>query len=207
MDVMDIAVSGLIRATYEIVGDNAALLCPPHPLMGGNRFDVRLERICRELHANGLSTLRFDYRTPYRNGVGEIEDAGICLRYLKERHPFVAVVGYSFGSIVASNIADECDALVLISPLQKIDEMSLKDAKAPKLIVYATRDDIVPIEESRRIAEALSEPKEVLELDTDHFYFGKFDELSKAIAGFLKNLDELVLDASGKSNDSTGAGG
>ena len=188
MDIMDIVVGGKIKATYEIAGDKAALLCPPHPLMGGNRFDVRLERICRELHGTGFSTLRLDYRTPYRNGTGEIEDARLCLRYLKERHPFVAVIGYSFGSIVSSNIAAEGDALVLVSPLGKIDEMSLKDAKVPKLIVYATRDDIVPVEESRRIAESLSEPKKVLELDTDHFYFGKFDELSKAIAEFLKAL-------------------
>ena len=188
MDVMDVMISGQIRATYEIVGDKAALLCPPHPLMGGNRFDVRLERICRELHGISFSTLRLDYRTPYRNGRGEIEDARMCLRYLKERHPFVAVIGYSFGSIVASNVADEADALVLISPLWKIDEMSLKDSKVPKLIVYATRDDIVPLEESRAIPEALSEPKEVLELETDHFYFGKFDELSKAVSRFLNRL-------------------
>jgi hypothetical protein len=197
MDIMDIVVSGQIKATYEIAGDNAALLCPPHPLMGGNRFDVRLERICRELHPLGFSTLRLDYRTPYRNGTGEIEDARMCLRYLKERHPFVAVIGYSFGSIVASNVADEGDALILISPLWRIDEMSLKDSKVPKLIVYATRDDIVPVDESRSIVESLSEPKEVLELETDHFYFGKFDELSKAVSRFLNKL-------SGKSNDSGG---
>lgn len=188
MDVMDIVVSGQIRATYQLAGDKAAVLCPPHPLMGGNRFDVRLERICKELNIIGFSTLRLDYRTPYRNGSGEIEDARMCLRYLKERHPFVAVIGYSFGSIVASNVADEGDALVLISPLWKIDEMGLKDSKVPKLIVYAIRDDIVPVEESRRIAESLSEPKQVLELDTDHFYFGKFDELSKAISRFLNML-------------------
>jgi|Deesub1362B_J571_1020462.scaffolds.fasta_scaffold00802_19 hypothetical protein len=188
MDTMDIMVNGLVKATYEIAGDKAVLLCPPHPLMGGNRFDVRLERICRELHAMEFSTLRFDYRSPYRNGTGEIEDARLCLRYLKERHSFVAVIGYSFGSIVASNVADEGDALALISPLQKIDEMSLKDVGVPKLVIYASRDDIVPIGESRRIAEALSEPKKVLELDTDHFYFGKFDELSKAVAKFLGSL-------------------
>lgn len=189
MDVMDVMISGLVRATYEIAGDRAALLCPPHPLMGGNRFDVRLERICRELHAVGFSTLRFDYRSPYRNGRGEIEDAKICLRYLRERHPTVAVIGYSFGSIVASNVADEGDALVLISPLEKIDEMSLKDTEIPKLVVFACRDEIIPVEESRRIAEALSEPKKILELDTDHFYFGKFDELSKAVAEFLAGLN------------------
>lgn len=184
----EVLVRGTIKGTYEIKGEKAALLCPPHPLMGGNRFDVRLERMANELHKIGFSTLRFDYQKPFRSGIGEIEDAKMCLEYLKENHPFVAIIGYSFGSIVASNIAGECDALVLISPIKKIDDIELKDSKVPKLMVFATKDDIISAEDSMEIFDFLSHPKEVLKLETDHFYFGKFDVLARSVADFLKRI-------------------
>ena len=186
----EVIVNG-IRGTYE-TGNKAttfaALLCPPHPLMGGNRFDVRLERIANELHKIGFSTLRFDYRKPFRSGIGEVEDAMICLEYLRQEHTFVAVVGYSFGSVVASNIGG--DALILISPLKKIDDIELRDAKVPKLIVFATKDSLIPLSESIEIFDSLSPPKEFLELETDHFYFGKFDILAKSVADFLRRVVE-----------------
>ncbi len=184
----DTIVGGNIRATFVKKGNNAALLCPPHPLMGGSRFDVRLERISEELWKINYSTLVFDYRTPFRGGVGEVEDAKTCLDFLREKHDFVAVVGYSFGSVVASNVAEESDALVLISPLKKINEIELKDSSVPKLIVVAKFDDIVSFEESTEIVESLSEPKEVVVLETDHFYTGSFAELSKAVANFLSRF-------------------
>lgn len=115
-----------------------------------------------------------------------MEDARIMLRYLKERHNFVAVIGYSFGSVVASNIADEADAVVLISPLKKINKIELRDSKKPKLIIYGTYDEIVSVKESREITEKLSPPKEVVELETDHFYTGTLDILTEKIVEFLK---------------------
>lgn len=181
-------VAGGIRASYEVRGERGVLLCPPHPLMGGNRFDVRLERISSALNRAGFSTLRFDYRQPFRNGIGEIEDSRCMLLYLRERHDFVAVVGYSFGAVVASNIASEGDALVLISPLRRLHEIELKDSDIPKLIIYASYDDIVSVEESREIAGMLSEPKKIVELETDHFYTGKMDVLSNEIVRFLGDL-------------------
>ena len=184
----EIIVGSAIRATYIVRGTRGALLCPPHPLMGGNRFDVRLERIAAELHKINYSTLTFDYRTPFRGGVGEIEDARSCLLYLKERHDFVAVIGYSFGSVVASNIADEADALVLISPLKRVNEIELRDSNVPKLIIIARYDEIVSFKESEEIAKMLSEPKKVVVLDTDHFYTGMYLELAKEIAEFLAGI-------------------
>ncbi len=187
--MVEIAVNN-IRASYEVRGEKGTLLCPPHPLMGGNRFDVRLERISSALHKAGYSTLRFDYRQPFRNGTGEVEDARYMLLYMRERHDFVVVIGYSFGAVVASNIASESDALVLISPLRRIHEIELKDSKVPKLIIYASYDDIVSVEESREIVEIMSEPKKAVELDTDHFYTGRMDSLVNEIVEFLGRIED-----------------
>ncbi len=185
--MVEVVVNG-IRASYDVRGEKGVLLCPPHPLMGGNRFDIRLERICSALNRSGFSTLRFDYRQPFRNGTGEVEDARYMLLYLKERHEFVSVIGYSFGAVVSSNIANESDALVLISPLRKLHEIELKDSEVPKLIIYASYDDIVNVDESREIAGMLSDPKRIVELETDHFYTGRMDSLVKEILDFLTGL-------------------
>ncbi len=177
-----------VEVSYDIRGDTVVVMCPPHPLMGGNRFDVRLERITSELLKRGISVLRLDYRSPFRNGVGEVEDVKTCIAYLKDRHSSIVIVGYSFGSVVASNVAEYCDAAVYISPLKKINAIEFLDSKVPKLFVIATKDDIVPLEESLEIYESASEPKKLVKLETDHFYFGKFDVLTKEVCDFICSL-------------------
>ncbi len=174
-----------IRATYNVRGEKVALLCPPHPLMGGDRFDIRLEKIASELIRRNISVLRFDYGRPFRSGVGEIEDAKKCIGYLKDRHDHITVVGYSFGSVVASNICKYCDAAVYISPLPKINSITFRDCPSPKLFVIATRDQIVPLEVALKLYEDATQPKELMKIETDHFYFGKFDILAKVISDFI----------------------
>lgn len=178
-----------IKATYEALGSNAVLLCPPHPLMGGSRFDERLERIAKRLSKINISSLRFDYKD-YRRGVGEIEDAKLCLEFLKSRHKKVAILGYSFGSVVASNVADLCDLAVYISPLPSIDSIDFKDTKKPKFFVVAKRDQFVSFSESLELISKASEPKDFIILDTDHFYFGKFETLAEKVSEFIKKSFE-----------------
>jgi alpha/beta superfamily hydrolase len=182
--VMNILIKS-IKATYEDSGDNVVLLCPPHPLMGGSRFDERLERISQRLSALGISSLRFDYRE-YRKGLGEVEDAKTCLEFLKGKHSKIAILGYSFGSVVASNVADLCDLSVYISPLPSIDSIEFKDSRKPKFFVIARRDQFIPFSESLEIYSRASEPKDFIILDTDHFYFGKFDLLAEKVCEFVQ---------------------
>ncbi|WP_290597514.1 MULTISPECIES: alpha/beta hydrolase [unclassified Archaeoglobus] len=174
-----------INATYNVRGEKVAMLCPPHPLMGGSRFDIRLEKIASELLRNNISVMRFDYQQPFRSGIGEVEDAKKCLGYLKERHDFIAIVGYSFGSVVASNISDYCNVAVYISPLPSINSITFEDSDIPKLFIIATKDQFVSLDESLKLYEEASNPKELVKIDTDHFYFGKFDVLAKSVTEFI----------------------
>ncbi|MDW7989779.1 MAG: alpha/beta hydrolase [Archaeoglobaceae archaeon] len=173
-----------IKATYDYAGEKVALLCPPHPLMGGNRFDVRLGKISDKLNSSRVSTLIFDY-DGYRGGFGEIEDAKLCIDFLKSRHSSISVIGYSFGSLVASNVADLCDSAVYISPLPSIDSIAFKDSKIPKFFVIARKDQFISLSESFMLFFKATEPKDFIILDTDHFYFGKFDVLAEKIKDFL----------------------
>jgi len=115
--------------------------------MGGNRFDVRLERISEKLNDSGISTLAFDYKG-YRDGIGEIEDAKICIKFLRQRHSAIFVIGYSFGSVVASNVADLCDVAVYISPLPSIGSIKFADCGKNKLFIIAKRDQFVSLGKS-----------------------------------------------------------
>ncbi|MEM0022186.1 MAG: alpha/beta hydrolase [Archaeoglobaceae archaeon] len=180
---MEVSIGG-IKATYQIAGKQCALLCPPHPLMGGNRFDVRLERISEKLNDSGISTLAFDYKG-YRDGIGEIEDAKICIKFLRQRHSAIFVIGYSFGSVVASNVADLCDVAVYISPLPSIGSIKFADCGKNKLFIIAKRDQFVSLGKSFLLYQNAKPPKDFLILDTDHFYFGKFDVLAEKICNFL----------------------
>lgn len=180
---MEIEIKG-IKATYNSVGERCTLLCPPHPLMGGNRFDTRLERISEKLNNSGISTLTFDYKG-YRDGFGEIEDAKTCIEFLKQRHSAIFIIGYSFGSVVASNVADLCDAAVYISPLLSIASIKFADCGKDKLFVMAKRDQFVSLGESFLLYQNAKPPKDFLILDTDHFYFGKFDVLAEKVCEFL----------------------
>lgn len=174
-----------IRATYNVRGEKVALLCPPHPLMGGDRFDIRLEKISSELLRKNVSVLRFDYAQPFRSGIGEIEDAKKCISYLKDRHEHITVVGYSFGSVVASNVCEYCDAAVYISPLPQINSINFRNCSRPKLFIIAMRDQIVPPTEALKLYDDASQPKKLVKINTDHFYFGKFDVLAKTVSDFI----------------------
>ncbi len=150
-------------------------------------YDVRLERIRTSLEREGFSTLSFNYRSVKT----ALDDSRYHFRFARERHRAVIVLGYSFGSVIASNICG--DGLVLISPLKSVNGYSLKDCKVSKLVVIAKMDKIVPFEESMKIVEFLSDPKEVIVLETDHFYTGKFDELAKGVVKFVKKLTESFI--------------
>ncbi|MEM0302293.1 MAG: alpha/beta fold hydrolase [Archaeoglobaceae archaeon] len=178
-----------IKATYLKRGKMAVLLCPPHPLMGGSRFDERLQRIASRLSKENISSLSFDYRG-YRKGLGEVEDAKNCLSFLRERHERVVVLGYSFGSVVASNVADLCDLAIYISPLPSIDSIEFEDTKKAKFFVIAKRDQFVSFSESLELLSKAREPKDFVILDTDHFYFGKFDILAEKVTDFVLRFFE-----------------
>ena len=150
-------------------------------------YDIRLERIRTALEREGVSTLSFNYKSVN----SALEDAKYYMTFAREGHEKVILVGYSFGGVIASNLCG--DGLIMISPLRRIEGYRIMDCRVPKLMVVARMDQFVPFEESMEIFEELSEPKEIVVLETDHFYTGKFDELVRSVVEFVKRLTESFI--------------
>jgi uncharacterized protein len=102
----------------------AAVLCHPHPLYGGDRFNPVIDALFDALPTAGITALRFDFR-----GVGESDGehgggseeqldvaAAVDLLGTASDAP-LWVVGYSFGAVVAlATMHTSIDGWVAIAP-------------------------------------------------------------------------------------------
>ncbi len=119
---------------------------------------------------------------------GTYIDARAALKYLHSRKDVdpekIIFFGRSLGSAVAVDLAlkEKCRALILESPFSSIKEMvkalypflpisyfvrtkydtlsKIRDVKAPVLIIHGDKDDLVPIEQGRKLYETANGPKE-----------------------------------------------
>ena len=97
-----------------VAGAPAAVVCHPHPAFGGRMDNPLVIELADACAAAGLSTLRFNFRgldgsegTP-TGGRQEHEDVAAAVAWAEgQGAPRVALVGYSFGALMAARaIAD-----------------------------------------------------------------------------------------------------
>lgn len=113
------------------------VLCPPHPLYGGNRHDTRIVKVAQELAEHNLSALCIDYGS-YGKGVREVQHVMDAVAFLREKgFSSLGLLGYSFGSVVASNVAAtaEVDGFAAMSILRQVNGLTAKlDSDCPKTV-------------------------------------------------------------------------
>jgi len=156
---------------------------------------------------------------------GTYEDARAALRYLRTRKDLdpknIAFFGQSLGAAVATELAagENCLALILEAPFVSIREMArvvfpflpigpllrtrydvaekIKEVKAPILVLQGDRDDVIPVEQGKKVFAAAPSPKEFFAIrgagHNDTFHVGGtayFDVIKsfidRAAAGQLK---------------------
>jgi len=176
--------------------------------------------LARSLADEGMQVVLFDYRG-YGGTVGDpsevglLRDARAVSDVAFDTDLPVVYLGESLGAGVAAALALERPptALVLRSPFTSLADMArthyplvparllLRDhydteaiiaaVDVPVLVILGTRDSIVPPELSRRVFEAATEPKEVVELEgLDHNEpdLTSGTELAAAIRRFLDDV-------------------
>ena len=148
---------------------------------------------------------------------GTYEDARAALQYLRSRKDLdaknIVFFGQSLGAAVATELAghEECLALILEAPFASIREMArvafpllpigpllrtrydaaekIKAVKAPVLVLQGDRDEVIPVEQGKKVFAAALSPKEFYTVrgagHNDTFIVGG-DAYFKAVKDFIE---------------------
>lgn len=183
------------------------VLAHPHPLHGATMAQPVVYRCAQSCRAQGMVSLRFNFRGVGRSegtysGWDEYRDVMAAARYLEMQMAAVlpgsdlplALVGYSFGSVMAVISLREVkpDALVLIgfpvaSDLLQDDALErLRGFDKPLLVVVGEEDDFAPLDLLQGTLDGIPVPYrlEIIK-GTGHFFEGRQREVAEAVASFL----------------------
>lgn len=171
-----------------------AVVCHPHPQMGGAMDNPIVVAVCRALAARDWTALRFDFRRVFDGGRGEMDDVAGALDYLlasRETSPArVAVIGYSFGAEVGLRHAVRDARVGWLAGIALVQEHYadpfLDDESRPKLLIAGERDAWAPSGAMTAYAARLKPPK-VLEVirGADHFFAGHEGQVGALVADWL----------------------
>ncbi len=176
----------------------ATAVCHPHPLYGGDMNNSVVVAVCQALAEAGIAGLRFNYRGvgrsegEYGDGLGERNDAGAALAYLRQlaevEQDKVGVVGYSFGAAVALTAADErvAAAAAISTPSfsQGVPDLAIR---CPTLLISGEQDEIAPPASLATLAHMIGPHCRVTVVPgADHFWWGHEEALEELVAQFFR---------------------
>lgn len=191
---------GVLHAPDSSSPCPSAVVCHPHPLMGGAMDNAVVVAVCRALTERGWAALRFNFRGAggsdgdFDEGRGEMEDVAGAVDFLCERAEVdagrLAVVGYSFGAEVGLRHAardPRVNWLAGIALIQRFyDDPFLDDDPRPKLFVAGERDSWAPAEPLREYVARLRPPKSLrLIPHAGHSLAGREGDVAALVADFL----------------------
>ena len=145
-------IEGLLNQRDEKKG---VVVTHPHPLYGGDMYNLVVESIVHVYHMKGYSTLKFNFRGvgrsqgTYDNGVGEQKDVLSALSFLADMGmEKIDLAGYSFGAWVNAHALQKdtlTEQMIMVSPpVGFMDFQSIGRMNPLKFVVTGNRDDIAP---------------------------------------------------------------
>lgn len=200
MKVKDIYFNGSRGKIYCTIYDGngkfnlGVILCPPHPLYGGSRSDIRLTFFAKNLAENNITALCVDYFREYGFGMGEVQDILDAASYMLDYVKDLGLLGYSFGAVIASVASvklKNVKGLVLISPVEKVNNLKINlSSNCPKLFIHGRYDQFTSLEKLKTFYDNAKGRKDCVILDTDHFYmdFNVLRDVSNRICQFFINI-------------------
>jgi hypothetical protein len=173
----------------------AAIICHPHPMYGGDRFNHVVTAVFEALPRARVAALRFDFRSEFSGGPGERLDAIAAIDDLAAAVPGVPIVavGYSFGALIALGLDDDrVGALGLIAPPLAMAPHSAAPT-VPALVLTPRHDQFSPPSKSDPIVSAWHDQRDVVvEHHTiemaDHSLIGQTRTVVDEITTWLTNL-------------------
>jgi len=197
--------NGLIEASFsapraERARPGFALVCHPHPLMGGTLSNKVTYTLASCALKAGLHALRFNFRGVGKSegvhdrGLGETDDTVFLGQWLRAQLPDgpLILMGFSFGAWVSINSAARLAPALQVSvapPLAKYFDDLPKPARppCPWLVVHGRDDDVVDLNDTLAALAAYAPPPELAVVDgAGHFFHGKLTDLSDRVLPFLQ---------------------
>lgn len=184
------------------------VLCHPHPQYGGSMSSKLIPAFQRAFVAAGWTALRFNFRGVGRSegsfggGTEEVSDVlGALERVRSEVAGMVAVVGWSFGSLVAMNavaadggvssyagvappVRAAFEGTFALPPMAELDGW-----KARTLFVCGTEDPFCRPEDLKALAARVPSAEVRIIDGADHFFSDHIDELSTTVVGFVDEAE------------------
>ena len=184
-------IEGLLNQRDEKKG---VVVTHPHPLYGGDMYNLVVESIVHVYHMKGYSTLKFNFRGVgrsqgvYDNGLGEQKDVLSALSFLADMGmERIDLAGYSFGAWVNAHALQKdtlTKQMIMVSPpVGFMDFKSIVTMDTLKFVVTGNRDDIAPADLIEKMISTWN-PNACFEVidGADHFYGGFLNQLESVLS-------------------------
>ena len=181
-----------------------ALILHPHPLYGGTMNNPVVLELFNRFDDLGFSTFRFNFRGvgksegKFDNGLGELADAAAGLDWIQRQNPNANqcwVAGFSFGALLCMQLLmrrPEITRFISVSPQPNLYDFNfLAPCPASGMIIQGKKDELVPIEDTNRLAQKLQSQKNIVvdyeEISgANHFYDNEIHKLNKIVAAYIE---------------------
>lgn len=184
--------------------NTVAIICHPHPLYQGTMNNKVVYTIAKAFDDLGVKTVRFNYRGvgksdgKYGNGVGESEDLQAVIKQAKLVLPAddIILAGFSFGTFVAANVANqlsEIKGLLTVAPsVEHFDFSTMTSIACPWLIVQGENDEVVSPQAVYDFAKQNEGRAELVKIkDCSHFFHGRLTVLRRIIVNRFNTVVNL----------------
>ncbi len=187
----------------EVETAPVALVLHPHPQFGGTMNNKVVYSLFHTFVNRGFSVLRFNFRGVGRSqgefdsGTGELSDAASALDWLQSQYPNAStcwVAGFSFGAWIGMQLLmrrPEISGFVSVAPpANEYDFGFLAPCPSSGIIVQGTDDDVVPEPETAKLADRLTNQKNITVdyekiTGANHFFEDRMDEMAGIIDAYL----------------------
>ena len=181
-----------------------ALILHPHPLYGGTMNNPVSMELFHIFDSLGFSTFRFNFRGvgksegKFDNGLGELADSAAGLDWVQRQNPNTNqcwVAGFSFGALLCMQLLmrrPEIFRFISVSPQPNLYDFNfLAPCPASGLMIQGKKDEMVPIEDTMRLAQKLQSQKNITvdyeEISgANHFYDGEMHKLNKVVSTYVE---------------------
>jgi alpha/beta superfamily hydrolase len=180
-----------------------AVICHPHPLMGGTMHNKVVHTLARAHRDAGDLAIRFNFRGVgassgrHDEGRGECEDLLCVVRWALFGNPGLPwyLGGFSFGSWVAARtvqaLVDEGCAprglLLVAPPVHHFGFDALTAFPVPVTIIMGDADEVVPPADVFDWAGRITTPCTLLRMaGAGHFFHGRLAELKTLVASCIE---------------------